>query len=127
MEKYYEDKKIIKAEDGDDRYKRITVEVGKDENDNDILETFDVSAWEFEVNSSDTPIDPSDARNNRAIYVVDAIYELFKALDIKTTEISYIIQKLLSKVQGIESQATLNCFGKVDEGEIRISDWENKL
>jgi len=120
---YFEDKKLVKVEECEDRTKRVTVEAK-----NGTVESFDVPNWEFEVNSSETsPVDASDARNNRAIYVVDAIYDLFKGLDVKTADISYILQKLLSKVQGIEAQAILNSFGKADESDIRLSDWEKKL
>lgn len=85
-----------------------------------------ISNWEYEVNSSETPIDASDARNNRAIYIVDAMYELVKTLDIPTNDISFIIQKFLSKVQGVEASAIENCFEKRDD-LMRISDWEKKL
>ena len=126
---YFEDKKVVNFEDGVDGFKRVSYENGVDiTTDQPIVETIDVRDWEWEVNKNeDRSVDASEARNNRAIYVVDELYGVLKNLDVKTTEISYILQKLLGKVSGVESQAILNSFGKANEGDVRLSDWENKL
>lgn len=124
---YYEDKKIVSEEDTDIRTKKLVLEiVSATEEAPAVTVEVEVTNWEYEVNSSEEPIDPTDARNNRAVYVVDAMYELFKTLDVHTNEISYTIQKFLSKIQGTEAKAIENCFGKFDN-EMKISDWENKL
>jgi len=124
---YFEDKKLVEVEDVDGGEKRLTVDTGVDADGNPTMEKFNVPAWEYEVNSAEEPIDASSARNNRAIYVVDKIYDIFKSLDITVEDIGYICQKLIAKTQGIEEQARLNSFGKADAYDVRVSDWENKL
>lgn len=86
-----------------------------------------IMLWELNAVSTPHPSDASEGRNARAIVVVDALYELLKGLNVDTNEISYIAQKLMGKMQGVEAKAIMNAFGKSEEDITRIGDWEAKL
>lgn len=126
---YYEDKKIIEQVFNEDGSARVTV--GCDCEDKATCGcyngSFDISAWEFDVNSGEEKIDASSARNNRAVYVVDEVYSLLKKLDVRTEEVGYYMQKLMAKFQGVEQAAIIAAFGKTQDDDIRLSDWEKQL
>lgn len=114
---FYEDKKIVSHDVSEEGVVKI-------ETEND---SFTVNSWEFEVNKGEEAIDASEARNNRAIYVVDKIYDLIKDLNIPTEEIGFYLQKLMTRMQGVELAATMAAFGKKDGDIVRLKDWEDKL
>jgi hypothetical protein len=127
---FYEDKKILNVEELEDGNKRVEVEIEPIENEDgskDVSEKFTIPGWELAAVATEEKSDSSDARNKRAIIVVDEIYKVIKEKNIRTCEISFVMQKLLAKLQGIEEQAINNCFGVDNKDEIRIGNWENKL
>lgn len=124
---YYENQEIANVEDVP-YGKRVTVKTGvKDKEGNEELEAFTVPEWEYKASTGLTPLDASTARNERAIVVVEKLYDVLKEMDVREKEISFILQKLLAKISCTERQATLNCYGKLYETDVRLSDWESKL
>lgn len=92
-------------------------------------EAFDLPDWEANVCLTSWPTDISEVRNLRAIYAVDKIYDVLKELNIRVTanEMQFLLQKLLTKVEGVRKQAMLNCYGVSVEEDIRLSSLEEKL
>ena len=132
---FYVNQKVHSVTDGIDGMKRVALVLGQEKNINfgispeepemvDAIEVFDIPVWEAELLISENPVDPSEARNIRGIYVVDKIYDIFKDLNINVEEFGYYMQKLTAKMQGIESASIARAFGKEDQLDIRISDWE---
>ena len=68
---YFEKYEILDVEDVDNE-KRITIKVKDDE-----TIKFNVPEWELAAVMTEEPSDASEARNIKAIVVVDKIYDLF--------------------------------------------------
>lgn len=87
---------------------------------------FDVPEWEFNaVVKTEPSSDLSDIRNDRANYVVDQIYELFKSLNFRTDDWVFVVQKMNTLFQEKENLAINNMYGVLDSSEIRFSNWED--
>ena len=85
-------------------------------------ETLDLPEWEVNACFTSWPTDASEVRNLRCIFVVDELYKVFQRLNVRVTanEMQYIVQKLLTKMEGIRKQAMNNAFGVADENDIRL-------
>lgn len=127
---YWEDKKILNVEDVEDDYKKITFELTnyKENADGskDVAETIVVPEWELRVVSTTEPSDSSEARNSRGNYIVEKLFEILNDHNIRTDEISFIIQKLIGKLKGEEENAILNNFGVTRSEDVRLWNWTKK-
>lgn len=117
---YYGKKEVLEINDGmEPNTKRIVM----------TDEACDLPSWEADACVVGWPGDESDIRNLRANVVVDKIYDLLKELNarIGRNDLPYVIQKLLSRIEGTEQKAVQNCFGISDDNDLRISHIESKL
>ena len=111
---YYGEKPIVKIEDGyTPTIKRVTFADGAE----------DLPTWDVDVVASPTPLDPSEVRNRRGIYVVGKALELLKSLDVRVEEIPYYIQKLVASLEDNEAFLWLKIFNRDSKYEVRLSDW----
>ena len=128
---YYEDKLILNVEDEENGYKRVTLELleAKENVDGskDVATKVSLMPWELENCAKQEKNSATDARNYRAIYLVDKIYDLLKEHDVSVDEIGFVVQKMLARLKGVEQQAILNCYGVSDPVDVRIGHWESKL
>jgi hypothetical protein len=118
---YYEENEIVNVEKGEGELRKVTLRNQSGETVVDIMQ------WELDACTTKEPSDASTGRNERAIILVDKIYDMFKEMNVNINEMGYVFQKFLAKTQGIEQKAVLNCFGKNEVNDVRIMDWENKL
>ena len=79
--------------------------------------------WELEACTTKEPSDASNSRNSRAIYVVDAIYDMLLKMNVRVEEISFIMQKFLNKMGGVEQQKWMDLLGVSSKNDIRFSHW----
>lgn len=116
---YYEKYKIITVDDGIDGNKRVRLEIPEGD---DIV--IDVPEWELLAVQTEEPSDATETRNTRANIIVDELYEVLKNKNIRLEDISFITQKLLSKLQGIEEDGTNKLLGVGSRYEIRIGHYD---
>lgn len=119
---YLDKFEILNVDDGIEGNKRVQIKTGEEEGDNLII---DIPEWELAAVMTETPSDSSEVRNKSAIVVVDKIYDLLKEMNIRIEDVSYIIQKLLSKLSGIEEKKTNELLGVEDKYEVRIKNLDN--
>jgi len=125
---YFQGHKIIDVEDGKEGYQRVKlVESVNPDTGEENIEVWDITGWELEVTATPFVSDATTGRNERAIYVVDKLYELIKDLDVRIEEIPYSLNKLLEKCKGVEEQVRLNLLGKTKGIDVRIGDWDKNL
>jgi len=128
---YYEDKKILNVDDIDDRTKRVTLEldppIKNADGTEDVAEKITLMDWELQSVGTNVKSDASEGRNSRANYIVDKLWDLLLEHNVATTEISFILQKLLAKMSGVESKVWLNVLGVSEEKEVRLGHWQEKL
>jgi len=116
---YYEKYKIMTVEDGVDGNKRVRLQIPDSD---DIV--IDVPEWELEAVQTEEPSDATETRNTRANIIVDELYEILKAKNVRFEDISFITQKLLTKLQGIEEDGTNKLLGVGNRYEIRIGHYD---
>lgn len=128
---YFSDKKVINTEQEENGYTRLTLELPEPielpDGGKEVAEKISIPEWEYLAGKSDQPTDDSYTRNMATIVVVDRLYDILKGMDVRTEDLSFIIQKFLQKVQGIEEQGLLNIYKVSDRRDIRISHFENLL
>lgn len=107
------------VEDGVDGNKRVRLQIPESD---DIV--IDVPAWELEAVQTETLSDATETRNTRANIIVDELYEILKNKNIRLEDISFITQKLLTKLQGIEEEGTNKLLGVDNRYEIRIGHYD---
>lgn len=124
---YWEDKKIINVEDVEDNYKKVTYELNNyttnSDGSKDIAETIIVPEWELRVVSTTALSDSSEARNSRGNYIADKLFEVLNDHNIRTDEISFIIQKMIGKLKESEDNAILKNFGVTKSSDVRLWNW----
>lgn len=119
---YYEKYEIKEAKDGVvEGTKRVTIKTSEKEE-----VSFDVPEWELATVMTEEPSDAGEARNKRAIILVDEIYELLLNRKARVEEIGFVIQKLITKLKGTEESAINNMFGVADKNDIRLNIWQEK-
>ena len=112
--KFEEEDHIVRVET---KFKEPVI-VGKNENGEEITDTgekFSVPLWEWEAVANDEPLDATEERRRRSVYVTAKILNLLKDLDVRTIEIPNVLQRLTDSLQANERRVNVLALGKNEE------------
>lgn len=124
---FYEDKIIDEVTEGEGmRRVKLSYEypIKNEDGSESTGEVIDLPAWELEACTTKEKSDASTSRNSRAIYIVDKMYEMMEQHNVRVDEISFIIQKFLTKMGGMEQKKMLELYKVSDKNEVRFSNWK---
>ena len=113
---YYENKKILEVTDLENSDKSVKLEI----KENEEFEYVVLPAWELAAVMTEQLSTASDSRNSRAIVITDLLYGVLKEKDVRLEDVSFVLNKLVSKLSGAEEDENNQRLGVKNKYEIRL-------
>jgi len=123
---YFGHQQIEHVEDCEtEGYKRVTLKLNPTienvDGSKDVSEKISVPEWELTALSGFMPIDFTEQRNKRAIYVVSELFDVLQNLDVRSSEVPFYMSKLINSLETNANQAILKAYGVTEDEDIRFS------
>lgn len=120
---YYDKYKILDVTDLDEKYKSVKLEA----NEHGEFVYIILPEWEYLSVVTDEPSDATTVRNKRAIVITDKLYDILKDMDVRMEDISFVMNKLVTKLQGVEEDENNKRLGVDSRYDIRLKTHIDKL